>query len=277
VSTPKQQSLTLIPHSYGSEVIRMRAGDGYINATAMCKAANRPWSRYWEARASKEFAQELSSDLGIPITELIQSLTGGNPQLQGTWIHPQVAIHLAQWLSPKFAVMVTEWVYDWMSGKSPTDKVWRQFEDRVSLVYDNVPVGYFCVFRESADLFAALITGGATFGTRMILDISVGQHWAKYWKDNDLESEFGGHQYFDHNYPSYFPQSWSNPQAAACYPDAGIPAFRKWMREIYLPTKFVPYLKSQISQGKLPASVATDAVLALETRERKRALPRGER
>jgi hypothetical protein len=176
MASTKQQSLTLIPHPYGAEVIRQRAGDGYINATAMCKAANKEFKHYNENRTTKEFVAELSREVGIPTSELIQSLSGGNPQLQGTWVHPQVAIHLAQWLSPRFAVMVTEWVYDWMSGKSPTDKIWRQFEDRVSLIYDSVPVGYFCVFRESADLFAALITGGANLGTRMILDISVGQH-----------------------------------------------------------------------------------------------------
>jgi hypothetical protein len=243
----------------------------------MCKAANREFKHYNENRTTREFVAELSREVGIPTTELIQSLTGGNPQLQGTWVHPQVAIHLAQWLSPKFAVMVTEWVYDWMSGKAPTDKVWRQFEDRVSLIYDNVPVGYFCVFRESADLFAALIAGGANFGTRMILDISVGMHWSNHWKDNKLSLKYGDHKYFDHGYPPYFPQSWSNPQAAACYPDAAIPEFRRWMRDVYLATKFQPYLKTQIAQGKLPASIATDAVAALESRERKRAIPRDER
>jgi hypothetical protein len=50
---------------------------------------------------------EISSDMGFPITELIQSFQGGNPTLQGTWVHPQVEIHLAQWLSPKFAVQIT--------------------------------------------------------------------------------------------------------------------------------------------------------------------------
>lgn len=36
---------------------------------------------------------------------------------RGTYVHPKVAIHLAQWLSPKFAVFVTEVVFDWMSGR----------------------------------------------------------------------------------------------------------------------------------------------------------------
>ena len=47
---------------------------------------------------------ELSSDIGIPMSGLIQIICGGQPHLQGAWVHPQVAINLAQWLSPKFAV-----------------------------------------------------------------------------------------------------------------------------------------------------------------------------
>ena len=49
----------------------------------------------------------------IRISELVQSAKGGNPELQGTWVHPYVAIHLAQWLSPRFAVQVSKWVYEW--------------------------------------------------------------------------------------------------------------------------------------------------------------------
>ena len=38
---------------------------------------------------------------------------GGNPCLQGTWVHPRVAVHLGQWLSVEFQVWVTGIVDDW--------------------------------------------------------------------------------------------------------------------------------------------------------------------
>jgi len=60
----------------------------------MCKAANKTWSHY-------------------------------TPHLQGTWAHPQVAVHLAQWLSPQFAVLVTQWITEWMSGKYRTELLFR--------------------------------------------------------------------------------------------------------------------------------------------------------
>lgn len=104
MTDPQQQSLALIHHTYQGQVVRLRSRDGYVNATAMCQAAGKNWADYNRLTSTKEFFSELSSEVGIPITELIQSVTGGNPALQGTWVHPQVAIHLAQWLSAKFAV-----------------------------------------------------------------------------------------------------------------------------------------------------------------------------
>ena len=56
-------------------------------------------------------------DTGIPVSKLIEQFRGRPAHLQGTWVHPQVAISLAQWLSPKFEVQVTKWVFDWMSGR----------------------------------------------------------------------------------------------------------------------------------------------------------------
>jgi hypothetical protein len=31
---------------------------------------------------------------------------------RATWVHPRVAINIAQWISPKFDVKVSAWVYD---------------------------------------------------------------------------------------------------------------------------------------------------------------------
>lgn len=263
----------LVPHTYQGALVQQRANDGYINATAMCRAAGKLWADYNRLSATQAFMAALSADMGIPISEIVQSIKGGDPSLQGTWVNPQVAVHLAQWLSPEFAVKVSQWVVEWMSGKHPSDRVWTQFEDRVSLVYDSVPLGYFCVFREIADLFASLIANGADFGTRMILDISVGIHWSNHWKKAKLEDNYGPRGTFPHSYPKYFPQAWSNPQTANCYPEDALPAFRRWMREVYVPHKMPAYLRDQVAQGKLAAPIANNALAALAQREAGRPAP----
>lgn len=62
----------------------------------MCQAAGRQFKHYNENKTTREFLAALESAVGIPTTELVQSIQGGDPRLQGTWVHPQVAIHLGQ-------------------------------------------------------------------------------------------------------------------------------------------------------------------------------------
>lgn len=109
--------ITIIPHTLNGVCVDQRASDGFMNATAMCKAAGKRWDHYNTNETTKDFLEALSSDTGIPASQLVISKRGNSANFQqGTWIHPKVAIHLAQWLSPRFAVQVTNWVYDWMSG-----------------------------------------------------------------------------------------------------------------------------------------------------------------
>lgn len=270
MSEPQQQSLALIPHTYQGQMVSLRSRDGYVNATAMCKAASKHWADYFRLGSTKEFLAELSGEVGIPITELVQSVTGGHPAQQGTWVHPQVAIHLAQWLSAKFAVQVTQWVYEWLSGRSSTQTAWQIFQERISLVYDSVPDGYFCIFKETSDLYAAMINGGAAMGATVILDISIGIHWGNHWRDSGFNSVYGDRRSYPHNYPIRYPQAKSNPQVAACYPDAALQEFRRWMRDEYVPHKLPAYLQTLIQQGKLPRVAANETLMAIESRRQNR-------
>jgi hypothetical protein len=102
----------LVVRSFGGTEIGQRNADGYFHATAMCKANGRLWADYWRNSRTQEFVAELASDMGIPISLLVESHKGvtADGREQGTWVHPDVAVHLAQWLSPKFAVRVARWV-----------------------------------------------------------------------------------------------------------------------------------------------------------------------
>ncbi|WP_416046731.1 KilA-N domain-containing protein [Cupriavidus basilensis] len=50
-----QLDLPVIPHQVEGNLIQQRAADGYINATAMCKAAKKLFGHYFEAKNTKEF------------------------------------------------------------------------------------------------------------------------------------------------------------------------------------------------------------------------------
>lgn len=75
VEENKQQSLfetSLIKHEEAGEVIYQRLQDGYVNATAMCKACGKEMREYNRLPSTKEFKEELSRSVGIPTTELSQ-------------------------------------------------------------------------------------------------------------------------------------------------------------------------------------------------------------
>ncbi|WP_242689539.1 KilA-N domain-containing protein [Photorhabdus cinerea] len=176
----QQFSLALIPHEIEGEVIHLRAKDGYINATAMCKSAGKLFADYARVKTTTAFLHELSSDMGIPITELIQSFTGGRPENQGTWVHPQVGINLAQWLSPKFAVRVSRWVHEWMSGGSVKAKLPIHLE-RYMINRRAIPHTHFSILNElTFNLVAPLEQSGYTLPENMVPDISEGKIFSQW-------------------------------------------------------------------------------------------------
>jgi hypothetical protein len=112
--------------------IQRRQADGYVNATAMCKANGREWFTYARSARAQEYIAALQDHLnwipepgqsthriaGESVPDLIQSIQGGTPDLQGTWIHPRLAVDLARWISPVFAVWMDGWFLDSLGGSS---------------------------------------------------------------------------------------------------------------------------------------------------------------
>lgn len=96
-----------------------RNGDGYFNATLMCQNNGKRWFDYARLSATKAFIAELEGSTGIPVDLLIQEITTGPNHLRGTWVHPRVAIDLAQWISVALKVAVNGWVTEKLLGKDP--------------------------------------------------------------------------------------------------------------------------------------------------------------
>jgi len=103
----------------------MQREDGFINATALCKGANKLIGHYLENSTTKDFLSELRQSIGIPIDCLIVKSNKVSNSEKGTYVHPKVAIHLAQWLSPKFAVFVSEVIFDYINGVPSGEEIKR--------------------------------------------------------------------------------------------------------------------------------------------------------
>lgn len=108
---------------WNGHAIQRRQVDGFVNATAMCRASGKRWGNYFANERTREYICALAASLGAqipcraavtgnPVTGihgLIHVIRGGNPELQGTWIHPRLAVDLARWISPAFAVWMDGW------------------------------------------------------------------------------------------------------------------------------------------------------------------------
>lgn len=261
----KQQELKLIHHNEANTDIAQRAADGYINATALCKAAGREWGHYAETKGTKDFLAELSTDIGIPISTLVQSVKGG--VIQGTWVHPQVAIHLGQWLSPKFAVRVSKWVADWLSGKGAPKVATAPIPFHLSRYLANdskVPPGYFSILQETAlGLVGPLHMLGFDIPKGWVPDISVGKIFCAYLR-NTYGIDTDTLQTYKHDYLDGRP-----PVDAKLYPEDLLVIYRTWFREVWLPINGVAYFKNK-DKGSL---VFLDKMPALSASTKPKPLP----
>ncbi|MCL2216665.1 MAG: KilA-N domain-containing protein, partial [Defluviitaleaceae bacterium] len=177
-----------------NQIISQRVTDGYVNATAMCKAAGKQMKHYNELLTTKAFILELSSVVGIPPNGLIQSYQGGIPHLQGTWVHPQVAVHLAQWLSPKFAVLVSQWVAEWMSGGARSPNLPYHLRRYMANAH-HVPYGYFSMLNEvTLHLIGPLEQLGYTVSSSQLPDGSLGKTFSKHLRCDSFLSEKDRHK-----------------------------------------------------------------------------------
>jgi transposase-like protein len=235
----------LIPHPVQGGIIYQRPKDGYINATAMCQAAGKEFKHYNENRQTKDFLTALSPEVGIPTSVLVQSMKGGDIRFQGTWVHPQVAIHLAQWLSPKFAVQVSTWVYDWMSGNAPAsvaDTVPYHLRRYVAN-QPNIPTAHFSILAEMTTLLIApMEIMGYTLPEHMLPDISHGKMFCRWLRDfHGIDTDA---------LPTYL-QVFEDGRRVwpKAYPDRLLADFRRHFREEWLPHHSIEYFRKRDAEA----------------------------
>jgi hypothetical protein len=148
-------------------------------------------------------------------------------------------------------------------GYSPEQKVldsWRHFHDRVDMTATSVPLGYFSVFKEIAIMLVPMIRAGIFISDRVVPDISVGRAWSDHWESAGLAKKYGERTRYEHEYPLYYPQAKSNPQAAYCYPEEALGAFRAWLHATYIKSKFPAYMLGQTKKGTVPLALANKAL-----------------
>ncbi|SUB99911.1 hypothetical protein [Proteus penneri] len=139
----------------------------------------------------------------------------------------------------------TRFIYE-KTGYNPKqaiDPSFINYQDRVML-NDQIPVNYFSVFRECADIVIHLINKGFPINDTTMPDGSVGQHWGKYWNNNRLFDKYGERVKFSHTFPDSYRQAVANSFVKPwIYPIEALGEFRKWLYNNYAMDKLEDYLK----------------------------------
>jgi hypothetical protein len=145
-----------IAHYVNDVKIEQRVKDGFVNATAMCIAHAKEVKFWLRTLDTFELFVALYQDLGYVLkgennhlsyslnlsatkyAELFPELLvvkKGSPEFGGgTWIHPDLAIQLAQWCNKTFAIQVSRWVREWLvKGFHEQNKTLTQLEKEYEL------------------------------------------------------------------------------------------------------------------------------------------------
>lgn len=124
--------------------VEQKASNGFINGTAMCAAHGKKFLSWFRTQDTLELFGDLADDLGLEIKSAdlrlldVQRLSAtkyaeifpgllftkkGSPDNGGgTWLHPDLALQLAQWCNKRFAIQVSRWIREWLTtGQIPVD------------------------------------------------------------------------------------------------------------------------------------------------------------
>jgi hypothetical protein len=132
--------------------VEQRVSDGFVNGTAMCVAHGKDISDWLKTDDAWEFVVALASDLGIvpkdpksgnsvytrisAVYPTLVIVKRGSPEAGGgTWLHPDLAVYLAQWCNKVFAIQVSRWIREWLTaGQNPfkvdLDKEFEAWQQR---------------------------------------------------------------------------------------------------------------------------------------------------
>jgi hypothetical protein len=99
---------------FNNNIIHSRINDNYINIEEICKVGNCNFNDWYKIDSTKNLINDLINKFGMNELQLIDnnsfcSNTNDFSHNKG-WIHPDLAIQLAQWISPIFALYINQWI-----------------------------------------------------------------------------------------------------------------------------------------------------------------------
>lgn len=132
-------NLSVFQYSDAPVSFRKEAGCLYVNATEMAKPFGKRTSDWLQNQTSKEFINALTEVRKSVSADFqaIKVVKGGNPSLQGTWMHEDVALEFARWLSPTFAIWCNDRIKELLQiGFTATQPTIEQLVENPDLIIE---------------------------------------------------------------------------------------------------------------------------------------------
>ena len=112
---------------FNNIIINSRTKDNYINAKQLCKAGNTKFKLWISLDTTNELIKELSNQL-FKNTINYSLIDINNKE---AWIHPTLAIHLAQWISSDLALKLNDWIINFFTIENI--KLLKNYEKEIIL------------------------------------------------------------------------------------------------------------------------------------------------
>ena len=120
--------------------------DGYIHADKLCKAASKRLSNWRRTNETKNLIERLCIMRECEVSLLVETYKGNTTKYkQGTWIHPDLGIQLAQWCSPLFSLQVSKWVRELIitgqvvqGEEKSNDELTNQLQEKLKIATNTI-------------------------------------------------------------------------------------------------------------------------------------------
>lgn len=100
--------------------------NGFINATEICRSANKLWHNFSKSQKAKRLIDAVAKITNKNHNDVVICKVGGDHS--GTWVHPIIATNLATWCSDDFGVKVSLWIEE---AKQDIQKIKKEWEHEI--------------------------------------------------------------------------------------------------------------------------------------------------
>lgn len=111
-----------------------------VNATEMAKPFGKRTADWLNNGYAKEFLKTLSEVRKRASADLVRVIKGGDPKMQGTWMHQDVALEFARWLSPKFAIWCNDRIKELLTTGSTSLSPWQIVTNALSVAQNQLAI-----------------------------------------------------------------------------------------------------------------------------------------